>query len=88
MWYRAHAEAGIERRPEGAERDRVFHSVRGSFISWLLMGGADVVLVMELAGHEQMSTTQMYAKALRRETRGQAALVNARAMFAELKKDA
>lgn len=88
LWYRAHAEAGIERRPEGAESDRVFHSVRGSFISWLLMGGADVVLVMELAGHEQMSTTQMYAKALRRETRGQAALVNARAMFAELKKDA
>ncbi len=37
-----------------------FHTLRHSFISHLVMSGADVGSVKELAGHESLSTTQNY----------------------------
>ena len=37
-----------------------FHTLRHSFISHLVMNGADIGYVKELAGHESLSTTQNY----------------------------
>jgi integrase len=58
VWHPVHVEAGIER---GRRR---FHDVRGSHLSWLLAGGADVVTVMERAGHEDLATTMAYVNAM------------------------
>lgn len=52
VWKPAHKATGIQQLK--------FHALRGSHISWLLSGGADLVTVMERAGHEQISTTQAY----------------------------
>lgn len=57
IWARAHKATGIKQhRP---------HDLRGSHISWLLAGGADVTSVMHRVGHAQLSTTQAYVDALK-----------------------
>ena len=55
-WMEMHRRAGL--------RLRRFHDLRGSHISWLLAGGADIATVMKRVGHEQMSTTQVYVDAM------------------------
>lgn len=52
LWKPAHKATDIE--------PRKFHALRGSHISWLLSGGADLVTVMDRVGHEHLSTTQAY----------------------------
>jgi integrase len=39
----------------------VFHSLRHSFASWLVMGGENLYTVMALMGHRDISTTMKYA---------------------------
>ena len=46
-------------------RPRRLHDLRGSNISWMLAGGADISAVMERVGHTQWATTQVYWDALR-----------------------
>lgn len=58
LWHRAHVEAGIERN------GRRPHDLRGSHISWLLAGGADLATVMERVGHRDSTTTMRYLAAL------------------------
>lgn len=41
-----------------------FHKLRHAHASWLLAGGADVVVVMERLGHRNLATTQRYLHAL------------------------
>lgn len=55
-WVKAHKEAGVQ--------PRRFHDLRGSHVSWLLAGGADIKTVMDRVGHNQLSTTQLYVGAL------------------------
>lgn len=43
---------------------RKVHQLRASNISWLLAGGMPLTDVMELVGHEQFATTQLYATAM------------------------
>lgn len=40
------------------------HSLRHAHASWLLAGGADIVVVKERLGHSQIQTTQKYAHTL------------------------
>ena len=56
VWLPAHDRARI--------RPRRFHDLRGCHISWMLAGGADVATVMKLAGHRNVSTTQVYISAM------------------------
>ena len=37
-----------------------FHNLRAAHASWLLAGGADIVVVQERLGHRQITTTQQY----------------------------
>lgn len=56
IWIPVHAATGV--------KERRIHDLRGSHISWLLAGGADVTAVMHRAGHQQLSTTQAYVDAM------------------------
>lgn len=76
FWERAHEEAGIDRN------GRSFHSLRGSHLTWLLAGGADLASVMDRAGHRDISTTQRYLAALKdADTRTLDALAATRARY-------
>lgn len=57
VWKPVHEKTGI--------RPRRLHDLRGSNISWMLAGGADISAVMERVGHTQWATTQVYWDALR-----------------------
>ena len=40
------------------------HNLRAAHASWLLAGGADIVVVQERLGHRQITTTQQYTGTL------------------------
>lgn len=42
------------------EQKVTFHNLRAAHASWLLAGGADIVVVQERLGHRQITTTQQY----------------------------
>lgn len=56
VWKPAHDRAAVEQRR--------FHDLRGSHITWLLGGNADIATVMTRVGHSRMSTTQLYLAAM------------------------
>jgi integrase len=41
-----------------------FHNLRAAHASWLLAGGADIIVVQERLGHRQIMTTQQYTGTL------------------------
>ena len=41
-----------------------FHNLRAAHASWLLAGGADIIVVQERLGHRQIQTTQQYTGTL------------------------
>lgn len=56
VWVPAHRASDL--------RQRRFHDLRATHITWLLSGGADVSAVMRRVGHTRLSTTQVYLAAL------------------------
>ena len=41
-----------------------FHNLRAAHASWLLAGGADIIVVLDRLGHRQITTTQQYTGTL------------------------
>lgn len=54
-------ELGFNEGVTDARQQIVFHSLRHSFASWLVMGGEGLQTVQELMGHRDIATTQRYA---------------------------
>jgi integrase len=46
------------------EHTVTFHNLRAAHASWLLAGGADIVVVQERLGHRRIETTQQYTGTL------------------------
>lgn len=46
------------------EHGVTFHNLRAAHASWLLAGGADIIVVQERLGHRQITTTQQYTGTL------------------------
>jgi integrase len=46
------------------EQKVTFHNLRAAHASWLLAGGADIVVVQERLGHRRIETTQQYTGTL------------------------
>jgi integrase len=46
------------------EQNVTFHNLRAAHASWLLAGGADIIVVQERLGHRQITTTQQYTATL------------------------
>lgn len=61
IWLPAHDAAGVD--------PRRFHDLKGSHISWLLAGGADLLTVMERADHNDLATTKLYVEAMKDKDR-------------------
>lgn len=51
-------------RAAKVEQRVTFHNLRAAHASWLLAGGADIVVVQERLGHRQITTTQQYTGTL------------------------
>lgn len=81
VWIPAHDIAVVARGDELVKvRLRRFHDLRGSHLTWLLAGGADLKTVQDRAGHAHISTTQVYlGKFLEADNRALGALAAARA---------
>jgi hypothetical protein len=45
-------------------RKAAFHNLRAAHASWLLAGGADIVVVQERLGHRRITATQQYTGTL------------------------
>ena len=46
------------------EQKVTFHNLRAAHASWLLAGGADIIVVQERLGHRRITTTQQYTGTL------------------------
>lgn len=46
------------------EQKVTFHNLRAAHASWLLAGGADIIVVQERLGHRRIETTQQYTGTL------------------------
>ena len=46
------------------QQNVTFHNLRAAHASWLLAGGADIIVVQERLGHRRITTTQQYAGTL------------------------
>lgn len=53
-----------------------FHSLRHSFITWLLKKGASIYNVSKLAGHENLSTTEIYSHLISEDLRSTTELLD------------
>jgi site-specific recombinase XerD len=47
------------------EQKVTFHSLRAAHASWLLAGGADIIVVQDRLGHRQITTTPVHRDAAR-----------------------
>lgn len=56
IWLPAHEKLGI--------KERKFHALRGSHLTWMLAGGADLMTVQERGRHANIKTTQGYLAAM------------------------
>jgi site-specific recombinase XerD len=46
------------------EQKVTFHNLRAAHASWLLAGGADIIVVQDRLGHRQITTTRQYTGTL------------------------
>jgi site-specific recombinase XerD len=69
-------ELGFNKKITDKRQKVVFHTLRHSYASWLMMEGADLFVVKELLGHSTTAMTERYSHLSPEHLKKTAALLN------------
>jgi site-specific recombinase XerD len=84
VFFRVIDELGFNNNVIDPRQEVVFHTLRQSYASWLMMEGADLYVVKELLGHSTTAMTERYSHLSPEHLKKTAALLNKHKITSEV----